>query len=438
MAMSNSSSLGELSGRTLLVLDGSKKSIEIIDHAKNLGLRVIITDYNTPDLSPAKRVADDHFDVSISDIDAVVRLIKEQNVSGVLPGFSDRWLPTYAKICRAAGLPSYATTEQLELLTDKKRYKELLEDFKIPTVQGFSLGEAKRGNIPSDSYPLIVKPADGSGSRGISICESVEDLSSSLTTALDYSWTNATVIERYLPGDEATVFWVFQDGEYHVSMLWNRHMHEFGGGLHRLPVAYTSPSALLPRYLEKVAPKVEEMLSSLNIANGIMFMQGLVRDGDFYTYDIGFRPTPTQEYRITEHYCGYNPLKMLINFAVTGSMGEPSLNDKINPAHPGYGFNISTLIRPGVIAAYEGVDSVAKAESTLSISTSMSVGSELPAEAMGQLRQVAVRTIGVAETVGELKSAMHAVQRSIDVYDSSGSSLILRDVEPIDPKDWLL
>lgn len=438
MVLNDSGRWRHLEGKTLLVLDGSQKAIEIVENAQNMGLRVIITDYNSPTASPAKLFADEYFNVSVSDVEAVVELIREQNVSGVLPGFSDRWLPTYAKICQAAGLPAYATPEQLELFTDKNRYKKLLQQFEIPTVQGFDVEQARRGGIASENYPLIIKPADGSGSRGISICNTFEQLSAGLSVALDYSWTNETLVERYLPGDEATVFWVFQDGEHYVSMLWNRHMHEFGGGAHRLPVAYSSPSHLIPRYLEEIAPKVREMLASVAVHNGIMFMQGLVRDGNFFTYDIGFRATPTQEYRVTEHFCDFNPLKMLINFSVAGSMGEPLLGMKVNPAHAGYGFNVSTLIQPGLVTTYEGIDTVRVLPGVLSSSTAMVPGDELPGEAVGQLRQVAVRTIGVADTAADLGVTMRQVKELIDVRDPSGESLVLDSIAPINFEEQLL
>ena len=126
-----------LTGKTLLLLDGSRKAIEIVNQAHRLGLRVIITDYNSPELSPAKLVADEHYEVSTSEVDSVVALARRKGVSGILAGFSDRWLPTYAEICAAAGLPSYATVDQIRLFTDKKRYKALMAEFGVPTLTSY-------------------------------------------------------------------------------------------------------------------------------------------------------------------------------------------------------------------------------------------------------------------------------------------------------------
>lgn len=414
---------GRLHGKRLLILDGSKKAIEVIEQARDLGVQTFVTDYNDPKDSPAKLAADGHFDISIADIDDVVNLIHRERIDGVLPGFSDRWLPRYAEICDRAGLPSYATADQLRLFTDKKQYKQLLERHGVPTVRGFSREEAESDDIPADSYPLLVKPADGSGSRGIARCDTPEQLRDALAVALDYSWTGEVVIERYLPGEEATAYWVFQDGEYFVTMVANRHMFSFGDGEFRLPVAYTSPSHLVPRYLADVAPRVRAALQEAGVRDGMMFLQGLIKNGVFHTYDIGFRVTPTQEYRILERLCGYNPLKMLIEFAVTGSMGQTDLAAKARPDYDGYGFNVSTLVMPGVIARFEGVDAVASDDGILSVATSVSPGDTLPPEALGQLRQVVIRTIGTADSRSELEASIDRITQVLRVYDPEGEEM---------------
>src|SRR5690606_15364116 len=100
--------------------------------------------------------------------------------------------------------------------------------------------------------------------------------SRAIDVALDYSWTGQIVIERYIPGSEATAFWLFRDGEYFVTLVADRHMMTFGEDEFRLPVAYTAPSKITSRYLTDVAPKVRSMLRDAGIMHGMMFMQGIV------------------------------------------------------------------------------------------------------------------------------------------------------------------
>lgn len=419
-----------LAGKKLLLLDGSRKAIEIVEQAQALGVQVAVTDFNTPEQSPAKLAADEHFDVSTADIAAVVSLIEQEGIDGVLPGFSDRWLPTYGEICQRAGLPAYGTPAQLRLFTDKQAYKELLGQYGVPVIEGFTIAEARAGQVPPGAFPVMVKPSDGSGSRGITICRDADDLERGLEAALDYSWTGDVVIERYQPGREATAYWVFQDGEYYVATVANRHMTDLPGGAGRLPVAYSHPSDVVPRYMEEVAPRVGAALRETGVRNGIMFMQGIIDDGVFRTYDLGFRPTPTQEYKVLEVLCGYNPLAMLITFAVTGSMGEPDLEQKANPVFDGYGINVSTLMMPGTVGEFVGLEEAAELEGAISVSTSLAPGDSLPPESLGQLRQIAVRTIGVANTAQGADDLVQAVGETIRVRSSEGSTLSLPGLSP--------
>ena len=96
-----------LIGKKLLVLGGTNMSCEIVQKAKELGLYVIVADYD--ENAPAKIIADKASMVSATDVDAVVNLIKEEGIDGILTGFIELLLPFYQQICEKAKLPCYAT-----------------------------------------------------------------------------------------------------------------------------------------------------------------------------------------------------------------------------------------------------------------------------------------------------------------------------------------
>ena len=87
-----------------------------------------MTDWYPLERSPAKQIADEALYVSTADVDAVVDLIKEKNINGVITGFTDSVLPYYAMICKKAGLPCYGTKEQFEIMINKRKYKELCKN----------------------------------------------------------------------------------------------------------------------------------------------------------------------------------------------------------------------------------------------------------------------------------------------------------------------
>ncbi len=101
-------------------------------------------------------IADVAHEVSVTDIDAMVNLIREGHFDGMITGFSDLLHPYYAEICEKAGIPAYGTKEQFEIFTNKGRYKALIRKYGIPTVEEYQID---LGNFVSDVE--IIKYMEG-------------------------------------------------------------------------------------------------------------------------------------------------------------------------------------------------------------------------------------------------------------------------------------
>ena len=332
----------ELRGKRLLILGGSRISCEIVKRARDMGIITGVTDWYELEKSPAKQLADEAYFVSTSDIDAMVSLIREKKFDGVITGFTDSVLPYYAEMCDKAGVPAYGTRQQFETFIDKVKYKKLLQKYGIPTIKTY-LGESADA-IVDIVYPVIVKPTDGSGSRGITVCSDRKELEAAVLFARSSSKSNNILIERYIDAPEVTVFWLFINGRPHLTMLGNRHVKHIQEGELPLPVGYTFPASIQRRFLAETAPKMEKMFKDNGIRNGMMFMQCKVEDGCCLVYDIGYRLTGSLEYKIQKSVCGYDPVEMLIHFAITGKMCDENTEKRIDPFLGGkYAYNVSWM-----------------------------------------------------------------------------------------------
>lgn len=430
--------MNSLAGKRLLILDGTQLGCEIVLAAQSMGIHTVVTDYNTLENAPAKQIADEHFMVNVTEVERVVELIHRESIDGVVAGFSDFILPYYAQICKKAGLPCYASEDLFRLFTDKLAYKKLCATHEVPIMEGYELEQFQGQTDSSVRFPVIVKPTDGSGSRGVSICNSAEEVLLAVDLAHSWSKTGEILIEQYVNGQEATVFWILQDGDYYVSAMANRHIRRPQGQALPLPVGYSMPSHLLDNYEQTIAPKAREMFRAVGMKNGMMFMQGIVDEGVFRVYDIGYRVTGTQEYHLLENVSGYNPLSMLINFALTASMGEPDLASKANPYFSIYAYNVSALMQPGEIDHFEGLEAARALPGVISVVKAHVEGDILPEEARGQLRQIAVRVQGVANSLTELKRTMTELSTTVKVVNPSGEDLTLPGIQANDLDGLLL
>lgn len=425
----------KLKGKRLLIMGGTQISCEIVRAAQKYGIIAIVADYNTVEDSPAKQIADEHYQVDIIDVDAVVSFIKEKNIDGVITGFSDMLLPYYAQICKKANLPYYASKEQFDLFINKDKYKELCREFGVPTVEEYAINEEDWINSTKDiKYPVLVKPADSSGARGINICYNVSELKESYGKAKEYSKSGKILVERYLSGREVTVFWVFQDGDYYVSMIGNRHVKKNQDGVIPLPVGYTFPASVTNSYLKEIAPKAKKMFQAAGLKNGIMFMQCKVEGSEVVVYDIGYRLTGSLEYKILEAACGYNTMDMMIHFALTGKMSDDPLEPKVNPYLGKKAYNISFLGKPGKINSICGVNDARTVSGVLDIVIEHYEGETITEQMKGLLAQICIRVLGVLDDTKDDIGVISQIQDMISIKSESGDEMKLPGLEADDFK----
>ena len=414
-------------------MGGMRISCEIVRKAQEMGLYTIVADYYPVEKSPAKAIADKAIEVSVTDVDAVLLVIKEEQVDGVFVGFNDMLLPYYADICAKAGLPCYGTKEQFETLIAKDKYKALCRQFGVPTIPEYSIDD------DDIHYPVLVKPVDSSGSRGITICHNRQELEEAVETGKQASKTGKVLIERYMDGREVTVFWTFQNGNYYLSALGNRHVkHNQGKDVIPLPVGYTFPSVFLPKYRAEVEENCKRMFHHLGIKDGMMFMQCKVENGTCYVYDLGFRLTGSLEYKILERVCGYNPLEMMIAFALTGKMGEESIAAKAVPEFKAPAFNVSCLCAPGTIKSITGVEEVKFFKEVEDVVIAHAPGETITEQMKGLLAQITVRALGSVEKKEDLLPVMQRIDDTIHIIGEHDEELLLPGIEPEDIEHYVL
>lgn len=413
-----------LNGKRLLILGGMRISCEIVRKAKSMGIYTLVADYNKVEDSPGKQIADEAVDLSVTDVEAVVNYVKNNNIDGVFVGFNDMLLPYYAEICASAGLPCYGTKAQFETLIAKDKYKALCRKFNVPTIPEYDVDDE---NI---KYPVLVKPVDSSGSRGITISHNRQELEEAVEKGKRASKTGKVLIERYMDGREVTVFWTFQDGNYYLSGLANRHVkHNQGQDVIPLPVGYTFPSVYLPKYRAEVEEHCKAMFRHLGLKDGMMFMQCKVEDGTCYVYDIGYRLTGSLEYKILERVCGYNPLEMMIFHALTGKMGTESIVDKAIPDFETPAFNVSCLCAPGTIKEITGIEEVKAMPEVEDVVIAHAPGETITEQMKGLLAQITVRVLGSVRSKDDLLPVMQKIDNTIKILDAAGNNLLLPGIE---------
>ena len=417
-----------IEGKKLLVVGGTKLSCEIVQKAKAMGLYVIVADYEQN--SPAKIIADKASMISAIDVGAIVNLIKEERIDGILTGFIELLLPFYQQICEQAQLPCYALKEHIEYATNKNKFKQLCRNFDVPVVEEFKINNPiSKVDCENLCYPVLIKPSDNSAGRGISVCYSADELIENYEKALSFSKSNQVIVEKYMPWKEVTIFYTIQDGNIFLSAIADRYTQNRQNKSIPLPVAYIFPSEYIEDYKNSLNHKVINMFKSIGVQNGMIFIQSFVKNGNFVFYEMGFRLTATLEYHILSKTNNINILEHLIHFAVTGKMSEKHLYKTIVPNSDKFGGNITFLVKPGIIGKIVGKHKISKLPGVSACFMSYKEGDEIPEQAVGTLLQVIARVLIVSNSKQELINVIDAAHSIFRVHSITGESMLLKNFD---------
>ena len=181
--------------KKLMILGGSRYAVPVIEAAHKLGLYVITCDY-LPD-NIAHKYSDEYCDVSIIDKEKTLEAAKKLHIDGIVSFACDPGVTTAAYIAEKMGLPFQGSYESTEILQDKGLFRDFLtkHGFNVPHAKRYTDKKAPFNDIDFFTWPVIVKPVDSAGSKGVTKVDSPDKLADAIETAVGGS---AYIIEDFL------------------------------------------------------------------------------------------------------------------------------------------------------------------------------------------------------------------------------------------------
>ena len=184
--------------KKLLLLGGSRYLIPVIEAAHKLGCYVITCDY-LPD-NTAHKFADEYVNVSIIDKDATLAAAQKLEIDGIMSFACDPGVVTAAYVAEKMGLPFQGSYEATSILQDKGLFRQFLTEngFNVPHAKRYTDKKAPYQDVDFFNWPVIVKPVDSAGSKGVTKVETPDDLAEAIETAVGGSHNAAFIIEDFL------------------------------------------------------------------------------------------------------------------------------------------------------------------------------------------------------------------------------------------------
>lgn len=189
--------------KKMMFLGGIRYLLPAIEIAHQHGIHVITVDY-LPD-NIAHKYSDEYHNVSVlgEDKEKVLRLAQELKIDGILSYAVDPGVVTAAYVAEQMGLPFTCSYETACILQDKARFRQFLADngFNVPNAKGYTKEDDVQKDIDFFNWPVIVKPVDSAGSKGVSKVENPNNLQEAICHALEESHNGHFIIEDFLELD---------------------------------------------------------------------------------------------------------------------------------------------------------------------------------------------------------------------------------------------
>lgn len=413
----------KLKGKKLLVIGSDASNINIINAAKEMGVYTIAVDgILDRKKAPAKVAADEAWDIDYSDTELIAKKCREANVEGVLAGYSEYRVLAACRIANYLGLPFYATEEQIQLTRNKRTFKDVCQKYGIVTPKDYCFAyPMDKEDKEKIEYPVIVKPADYAGRKGISVCFEKEQLDGAIEYAASMSQSKTIIVEEFLDGVEFSSIYTVKNGEISLSSVNEKYItndQEVKTGLCEFLI---SPAPSYERYLEEVDPNVRDFIKGIEAENGVVFFQGMITEKKIYIFEMGYRINGNNDFLIIDKFNGINHMKMLIAHSLCGDMIDDLSKD--NPVYSKLACTLLFYAHAGTIGKLE-YEKILGDKRIQDVDVQGWVGREVAED--GSTGQCVIKMKLIADNTEEMIDLVKFIQDNVKVEDVNGKNMLFK------------
>jgi len=307
--------------KKLMLLGGIRYLLPVIKAAHEQGYYVITADY-LPD-NIAHKYSDEYVNVSIIDKDAVLKVAQEKHIDGIMSFGVDPGVVAASYVQNKMNLPSFGPYESVCILQNKDRFRQFLTEngFNVPEARGFgSLWEALDAK-DWYRYPVIVKPTDSAGSKGVTRVDGWVDMPEALEYAFEHSISHRVIVEEFIEkrgcSSDSDSFSI--NGELKVVTFSAQRFDENAAGAY-VPAAYSWPSTMNMHEESELRSELQRLLSLLKMNTSIYNIETRVGvNGKPYIMEVSPRGGGNRLAEMVRYATGVD----MITASTRAAVGDP-------------------------------------------------------------------------------------------------------------------
>lgn len=319
--------------KKLLLLGGLRYLIPVINSAHELGYHVITCDYLPNNI--AHKFSDEYINANIIDKDVILKIAQEKVIDGIMSFAVDPGVLTAAYVAQTMGLPG-CPYDSVKILQNKVLFRKFLNEngFNVPKAKGYTSFEDALKEIETFDFPLIVKPTDSAGSKGVTRVNYLNELESAIKNAFNNTVADKKIIiEDFIEqsgfSSDSDSFSIDSDLKY---VSFSNQYFDLKAANPYTPSAYSWPSYINNDYQNELVSELRRLVKILNIGTSIYNIETRVgKNGKPYIMEVSPRGGGNRLSEMLHYATGVDLIKM----AVKSAVGEKIDNIEM-PVYKGY------------------------------------------------------------------------------------------------------
>lgn len=277
--------------KRLMLLGGLSYLLPVIREAHNMGIYVITADYLPNNI--AHKYSDEYCNVSIIDKEEVLKKAQSLQIDGIMSFAVDPGVVSAAYVAEKMQLPFQCSYKAATILQNKHLFRQFLAEngFNSPKAKGYNNVNEALEDVDFFSWPVIVKPVDSAGSKGVSKVERKEDLSEAISYALSEAHNGYFIIEEFLEkeGNSSGIEAYVQGGQVICNDLYDQ-LFDDNAVNPFTPSAEIWPSSMPLNYQCEIKEELKRLFILLNVRTGIFNVECRVStNGKAYLMEVSPR-----------------------------------------------------------------------------------------------------------------------------------------------------
>ena len=314
--------------KKLMLLGGIRYLLPVIKAAHEQGYYVITADYLPGNI--AHQYSDEYVNVSIVDKEAVLKVAQEKQIDGIMSFGVDPGVVSASYVQEKMGLPTFGPYESVCILQNKDRFREFLtaHGFNVPKAKGYTSIDDALADRDVLDYPVIVKPTDSAGSKGVTRVDEESQLKDAVKYAYEKSLSGHIIIEDYIEkqGCSSDTDSFSVDGELKFVNYNSQHFDSSATNPYT-PAAYSWPSTFTKEQEQYLTAEIQRLISILGMKTNIYNIETRIgNNGKPYIMELTPRGGGNRLCEMLRYATGVDMITAMTRYIVGDSV--PSIEQK--------------------------------------------------------------------------------------------------------------